>query len=126
MKKRIIAMMLVLAAAACTQDSDYIDIPTTQVKNTLTVEGVQGLKLESYIVTNQVKINSKLPSAGTYKIKIYDFNGEVVSQEKIEGKEGDNILSIYVSALPVSSYSVELQTADNKVIGKEFFSIQTK
>lgn len=116
--------MLVLAAAACTRDSEYVDIPTTQVNNTLLVEGIQGLKLESYIVTNQVKINTKLPAAGTYKIKIYDFGGEVVSQEKIEGKEGDNILNVYVSALPVSSYSVELQTTDNKVIGREYFSIQ--
>lgn len=124
MKKRIIAIMLVLAAAACTRDSEYVDIPTTQVNNTLLVEGIQGLKLESYIVTNQVKINTKLPTAGTYKIKIYDFGGEVVSQEKIEGKEGDNILNVYVSALPVSSYSVELQTTDNKVIGREYFSIQ--
>lgn len=124
MKKRIIAIMLVLAAAACTRDSEYVDIPTTQVNNILLVEGIQGLKLESYIVTNQVKINTKLPAAGTYKIKIYDFGGEVVSQEKIEGKEGDNILNVYVSALPVSSYSVELQTTDNKVIGREYFSIQ--
>jgi len=126
MKKRIVAIMLVLAAAACTQDPEYIDIPKASVNNALVIEGVEGLKLESYIVTNQVKINSKLPVAGTYKIKIYDFNGEVVSQENIEGKEGDNILNIYVSALPVSSYTVELQTADNKVIGRELFSIQTK
>ena len=124
--KRTIAIILVLLAAACTQDPEYIDIPKQSIDNTLVVQGVQGLKLESYVVTNQVKINSKLPSTGTYKIKIYDFNGEVVSQEKIEGKEGDNVLNIYVSALPVSSYSVELQTADNKVIGKEYFSIQTK
>jgi len=117
--------MLILAAAACTQDPEYIDIPK-QTSNTLTINGVQGLKLESYVVTNQVKINSKLPVAGNYKIKIYDFTGEIVSQEKIEGKEGDNILNIYVSALPVSSYSVELQTADNKVIGREYFSIQSK
>ena len=125
MKNRIIAIMLILAAAACTQDPEYIDIPK-QTSNTLTINGVQGLKLESYVVTNQVKINSKLPVAGNYKIKIYDFTGEIVSQEKIEGKEGDNILNIYVSALPVSSYSVELQTADNKVIGREYFSIQSK
>lgn len=119
-------MMLVLAAAACTEDSQYDYIPEVKTDNALVIEGVQGLKLESYVVTNQVKINSKLPSAGTYSIKIYDFEGNLVNQEKIEGKEGDNILNIYVSALPVSSYSVELQTADNKVIGREFFSIQTK
>jgi hypothetical protein len=125
MKKIIIATILVLTTVSCTQDLEYIDIPK-QINNTLTINGAQGLKLESYVVTNQVKINSKLPIDGNYKIKIYDFNGEIVSQEKIEGKEGDNILNIYVSALPISSYSVELQTADNKVIGREYFSIQSK
>lgn len=125
MKKRIIAMILVLAAA-CTQDSEYINIPTPQTNSTLVINEIQGLKLESNIVTDQVKINSKLPVSGIYKIKIYDLEGKIVSQEKIEGKQGDNILNIYVSALPVSSYSVELQTSNNEVIGREFFSIQTK
>ena len=122
--KKALAIALLLAAAACTSEPDQIAAPIQQIGTTLVVEGVQGLKLESYIVSSEVKINSKLPAAGTYKLKIYDFGGNVVSQEKIEGKEGDNILTVYVSALPVSSYSIELQTVNNALIGKEYFSIQ--
>jgi len=122
--KKALAIALLLAAAACTSEPDQIAAPIQQIGTTLVVEGVQGLKLESYIVASEVKINSKLPAAGTYKLKIYDFGGNVVSQEKIEGKEGDNILTVYVSALPVSSYSIELQTVNNVLIGKEYFSIQ--
>jgi hypothetical protein len=121
--KKVIAIALVLLAAACTQDSPYIETPPVATTS-LSIEGVQGLKLESYIVASEVKINSKLPAAGTYKLKIYDFGGNIVSQEKIEGKEGDNILTVYISALPVSSYSIELQTVNNVLIGKEYFSIQ--
>ena len=122
--KKALAIALLLAAAACTSEPDQIAAPIQQIGTTLVVEGVQGLKLESYIVASEVKINSKLPVAGTYKLKIYDFGGNVVSQEKIEGREGDNILTVYVSALPVSSYSIELQTVNNVLIGKEYFSIQ--
>ena len=121
--KKLIAITLVLLAAACTQDSHYVDIPPP-TPTPLSIDGIQGLKLESYIVDTQVKINTKLPTSGVYKIKIYNFNGDIVSQEKLEGKAGDNILNIYVSSLPVSSYSVELQTIDNKLIGKDYFSIQ--
>jgi hypothetical protein len=121
--KKVIAIALVLLAAACTQDSPYTEMPPVATTS-LSIKGVQGLKLESYIVASEVKINSKLPVAGTYKLKIYDFGGNIVSQEKIEGKEGDNILTVYISALPVSSYSIELQTVNNVLIGKEYFSIQ--
>ena len=85
--KKALAIALLLAAAACTSEPDQIAAPIQQIGTTLVVEGVQGLKLESYIVASEVKINSKLPAAGTYKLKIYDFGGNVVSQEKIEGKE---------------------------------------
>jgi hypothetical protein len=120
--KKIIALVA-LSLIGCSQDP-AIETPTpSQIDNSLVIKETQGLKLESYIVDKQVKINSKLETAGNYKIKIYDFAGELVSQEKVVGEKGDNILSIYVSALPVSSYTVELQTEDNKLIGRESFSM---
>ena len=120
--KKILAL-IALTLVGCSQDPALENLPTQQIDNSLVITETQGLKLESYIVDKQVKINSKLATAGTYKIKIYDFTGDLVSQEKVIGKEGDNILSIYVSALPVSSYTVELQTEDNKIIGRESFSM---
>ena len=42
-------------------------------------------------------MNVKLPEAGTYRIKIrHGLNNELISQERLEVKEGDNILKVYV------------------------------
>lgn len=126
MKKLISVLSIFLIIISCSSDEQYIeDIPVTVPEvNQLEIVEKQGLKLESYIVTTQVKINTKLPSDGTYKIKIYNFVGDLVNQEKITGKEGDNILNIYVSALPKDSYTVKLQTINNQPIGEQLFSKQ--
>ena len=49
----------------------------------------------------------------------------LVSQEELVGKQGDNILKIYVRTLPVSSYKIELVSSNNKVIGVETFGIKS-
>ena len=49
----------------------------------------------------------------------------MVSQEKITAKEGDNILKIYVKALPVSSYEVQLLDDEtNILLGKQIFAMK--
>ena len=122
--KKIIILALFTIFLSCTQEEYIIDeIPNPPIE-LLEIQELQGLKLESYIVEKQVRINIKLPSEGKYRIKIYNFVGDLVSQEKIQGKEGDNILNIYVSALPKGSYTVKLQTIDNQLIGEELFSKQ--
>lgn len=122
--KKIIILALFTIFLSCTQEEYIIDeIPNPPIE-LLEIQELQGLKLESYIVEKQVRINIKLPSEGKYRIKMYNFVGDLVSQEKIQGKEGDNILNIYVSALPKGSYTVKLQTIDNQLIGEELFSKQ--
>lgn len=109
---------------ACTPDYDFEIAPYTIVPENLIIDEPTGIKLESHIVTNQVSINIKLPSDGTYRIKLYDFTNTLVSQERITAKAGDNLLNIYVSALPVSSYRVELYTESNFLLGREVFTIK--
>jgi len=123
--KKIIILSLFAIVLSCSHEEIIIDnpIPLPEV-DALEIKEAQGLKLESYIVERQVKINTKLSTSGTHRIKIYNFIGDLVSQEKIQGKEGDNILNIYVSALPKGSYTVKLQTIDNRDIGTELFSKQ--
>jgi hypothetical protein len=123
--KKIIILTLFAIFLSCSHEEIIIDnpIPLPEV-DALEIKEAQGLKLESYIVERQVKINTKLSTSGTHRIKIYNFIGDLVSQEKIQGKEGDNILNIYVSALPKGSYTVKLQTIDNRDIGTELFSKQ--
>ena len=53
-----------------------------------------------------------------------DFSNTIISQEIITGKEGDNILNIYVKSLPVSSYTVELYTKNNIFVWRQNFSMK--
>jgi len=123
--RKIILLSLLTIILSCTYEESILDIPAPlPTVDALEIKEAQGLKLESYIVERQVKINTKLSAKGTYRIKIYNFTGNLVSQEKIQGKEGDNILNIYVSALPKGSYTVKLQTIGNRDIGTELFSKQ--
>lgn len=116
--------ILFLLFLACSKEYDFEIAPYTIVPENLIIDEPTGIKLESYIVTNQVSINAKLPAEGTYRIKLYDFSNTLVSQERITAKAGDNLLNIYVSALPVSSYRVELYTESNNLLGKEVFAIK--
>ena len=119
----LFAILLILATK-CTSDSyeftDYAFVPEA-----LVIVEPQGIKLENTVVEDQVDINVKLPVDGTYRIKIVDISGKMVSQEKITAKEGDNILKIYVKALPVSSYEVQLlDDATNILLGKQIFAMK--
>tara|TARA_R110000796_G_scaffold161839_2_gene278589 strand:+ start:129 stop:506 length:378 start_codon:yes stop_codon:yes gene_type:complete len=123
MKKLITALTVLLLIVSCTRDEHFADDIITPVEvSQLLVNDTQGLKLESYIVQGRVKINIKLATPGVYRLKIYDFKGDLVNQEKVTGVEGDNILNIYVSALPNGTYTVKLQTLNNQAIGEELFS----
>ena len=116
----LFAILLILATK-CTSDS-YEFTDYTYVPDTLVIVEPQGIRLENTVVEDQVDINVKLPVDGTYRIKIVDISGKMVSQEKITAKEGDNILKIYVKALPVSSYEVQLlDDATNILLGKQIF-----
>tara|TARA_R110002074_G_scaffold391066_1_gene575517 strand:+ start:1740 stop:2099 length:360 start_codon:yes stop_codon:yes gene_type:complete len=118
MKKLLILLLFI----SCS-DTIYIERPIQEVPETLFMSQAIGLKLESYIVQDKVRINTKLPQDGKYRIKILDFSNKIINQEIITGKEGDNILNIYVNSLPVSSYTVELYTNTNNFIGRQTFSI---
>ena len=98
------------------------DITTfTYVPDSLEIVEPSGIKLQSYIVSDKVQVNVKLPTNGKYRIKIFDFTNKLVSQEILNGDKGDNILNVYVNALPPSSYTVALYNGD-LLIGKEYFT----
>jgi len=114
--KKLIGLVLILFFS-CQKDITTFNY----VPNALEIPEVSGIKLESYIVSDKVQVNVKLPSNGQYRIKIFDFTNKLVSQELVNGQQGDNILNVYVNALPPSSYTVSLYD-NNKLIGKEFFT----
>lgn len=115
MKKLLLVVSLSLVMFGCTKD-DLFE-PISEIPNSLQIKETLGIKLESTIVSDEVKMNVKLPIEGTYRIKIKDIGNKLISQEKIEAKAGDNILSVYVSTLENDSYTLELTDINHKVLG---------
>ena len=122
--KKILLLTLSLLILGCAKDLEYDVMDYTFVPQDLVIAEDSGLKLASNIVHGNVDINVKLPSAGTYRIRILDLTNQVVSQDKIVAPKGDNILKVYVNTLPDQSYTVELLTVGGDSLGKDVFAIQ--
>jgi len=122
--KKILLLTLSLLVLSCAKDLDYEVIDFNIVPDELVIAEDAGLRLASNIVHGNVDINVKLPSAGTYRIRVLDITNRIISQEKIQAPKGDNILKVYVSTLPDESYTVELLTNEGDLIGKDVFAIQ--
>jgi len=123
MKKHLLyTLFALIAITSCAKDEFYIGDIYNLVPESLVIKENAGLKLENYIVKDQVSVNVKLPSQGVYRIRIEDISGKVVSQEKITAAQGDNILKVYVNALPKSSYTLKVTTEFNQKIGDQIFS----
>jgi len=118
MKKVLILLSLVLLIG-CMKDDDILSPidNVVEVPESLVIGDLQGIKVESTIVTNEVKMNIKLPYTGTYRVKIRDISKQLISQEKLEAKEGDNILKVYVSSLQNDGYTLELTDDNHDIIG---------
>ena len=122
--KKFIALLIVLTLTSCVRDEDFIIDPITEVPEALVIDDLVGIKLESNIVYERVAMNVKLPEEGVYRIKIrHGMNNELISQERVTGREGDNILKVYVSALDKSSYMLELTNEFHVVIGRTAFTV---
>lgn len=117
--KKILSLLTILLFIGCAQDQPFIEEVSIDVPEILQIKEVQGLKVESIIVEEEVRMNVKLPYSGQYRIKIRNIEGTMVSQEIITANRGDNLLKVYVSTLPASSYKLELADIDHKVLGVE-------
>lgn len=124
MKKLLfISFLISLTLTSCIKDEIYEPI-VNEVPQSLQIAATQGIKLESTIVNDEVSMNVKLSYTGTYRIKIRDIGRNLVSQEQIDAKVGDNILKVYVKSLPNDSYTIELTDSSNEVIGLTTIVVQ--
>lgn len=114
------AFLLVLVTS-CMKDELYEPVPY-KVTEDLAIDDISGIRLQSYVVEEEVSMNIKLPVTGSYRIKILDITNTTISQEIIEGTTGDNILKLYVKALPVSSYTILVTDMNDNYIGRDLFS----
>ena len=124
--KKILIILSLIILTSCVRDEEFIVVdPNQEVPEALMIDDLVGIKLESYIVNERVAMNVKLPEDGVYRIKIrHGLNNELISQEKVTGKLGDNILKVYVSALDKSSYKLELTNEFHSIIGTTHFTVQ--
>ena len=123
MKKLLILLSLIFIISCVKDEHEYVD-PFVEVPEELQIADVVGIKLQSTIVTNQVAMNVKLPETGVYRIKIrHGMNNELISQERVNGTEGDNILKVYTSTLDKSGYMIQLTDEFHNVLGASSFVV---
>lgn len=119
--KKLLTLLVLLTLTSCMKDDIMEPVFVSEVPETLLMDELVGIKLESVIVSSQVRMNVKLPNDGTYRVKIRDINNTLISQEKLTTQEGDNILSVYTSSLDKSSFTLELTDVNHNVIGRTVF-----
>lgn len=119
--KKLLTLFTLLLLTSCVKDEILEPIFLSEVPESLEISDIQGIKLESTIVSSEVRMNIKLPSDGKYRVKIRDIGNKLISQEELTAKEGDNILAVYTSSLDKSSFTLELVNDTNKVIGRAVF-----
>ena len=121
--KKIIALLSLIVLVSCMRDDEFIIDPIVEVPENLFIGELQGVKLASYVVNEEVDINIKLPKTDRYRVKIrHGVNDRIISQEIVNGKEGDNLLKVYVRALPDSAYKLEVTTENHETIGFSSFA----
>jgi hypothetical protein len=113
MKKIFIIVFGALILTGCNNVDDILPIQQ-EVNPSLQITNKVGIKLSNAFVTNEVSMNVKIENAGKAVIRITDISNRVVSKEEVDLKVGDNILSVYTTALPSSAYRIALY--DNKGI----------
>ena len=116
MKKSLIFSICVILFAGCTKDDMLIPMQE-QIKPELAIQNSVGIKLETPFVSKEVSMNVKLEKEGTVVIKITDISNRVVSKEQVNVKSGDNLLKVYTSALPSSSYRIGIYDSNNNLLG---------
>lgn len=119
--KKLLTLLVLLTLTSCMKDDIMEPIFVSEVPEALLIDELVGIKLESVIVSSEVRMNVKLPNDGTYRVKIRDLDNSLISQEKLTAQEGDNILSVYTSSLDKSSFTLELTDVNHNVIGRTVF-----
>ena len=115
MKKVSLVLFGLILLVGCRK----VDIPMQPqvISDNLKISSSVGLKLETSFITNEVAMNIKSDVAQTVTVKIFDISNRVVSKSTSEVKVGDNILRVYTSALPSSSYRIALYDVAGNMLG---------
>jgi hypothetical protein len=116
MKKVLGLLVMICLVASCTNE-DLLLPPVTEVSEKLQIVGNVGIKVETPFVKEQVAMNVKAESAGTYIVKILNIANKSVSKEEVKLIAGNNLLKIYANALPSSAYRIGLFDLEGNLLG---------
>ena len=116
MKKVLGLLVMICLVASCTNE-DLLLPPVTEVSEKLQIVGNVGIKVETPFVKEQVAMNVKAESAGTYIVKILNIANKSVSKEEVKLTAGNNLLKIYANALPSSAYRIGLFDLEGNLLG---------
>ena len=116
MKKIILGLAIIATLVSC-QNEESLLPNTTQVTEKLQIVGNMGIKIETPFVKDEVAMNVKAETAGTYVVKILNIANKSVSKEEVELTAGNNLLKIYANALPSSAYRIGLFDMNGNLLG---------
>jgi hypothetical protein len=116
MKKILGLLMMVFTVVSCNTE-DVLLPATTDVAENLKIVGNVGIKVQNTFVKEEVTMNVKAETAGTYIVKILNIENKSVSKEEVTIKAGDNLLKIYANALPSSAYRIGLFDLKGNLLG---------
>jgi len=113
MKKVIFILFVSAVLYGCNKD----DFEPMKINESLVIKNDVGIKLQSSFVTSEVNMNLKSSTEGTYTVRILDIANKVVSKSTANLKVGDNVVTLYTSALPSSAYRIGLYDSNNNLVG---------
>lgn len=113
MKKVFFILIGIFSLYSCRKE--FVNPPI--VDNSLKIENLVGIKLQTPFVTNEVAMNVKVDAGQNVTIKIFDISNRVVSKEQMYLNSGDNILKVYTTTLPSSAYRIGLYDNNGKQLG---------
>jgi hypothetical protein len=116
MKKIILGLAIIATLVSC-QNEEALLPNTTEVTEKLQIVGNMGIKIETPFVKDEVAMNVKAETAGTYVVKILNIANKSVSKEEVTIKAGNNLLKIYANALPSSAYRIGLFDMQGNLLG---------
>ena len=116
MKKILGLLVMVCIFTSCNTEDVLLPV-TTDVVEKLQIVGNMGSKVETPFVKEEVTMNVKAESAGTYIVKILNIANKSVSKEEVTIKAGNNLLKIYANALPSSAYRIGLFDLKGNLLG---------
>ena len=115
--KKVLGLLVMICMIASCNTEDVLLPVTTDVVEKLQIVGNMGIKVETPFVKNEVAMNVKAETAGTYVVKILNIANKSVSKEEVTIKAGNNLLKIYANALPSSAYRIGLFDLEGNLLG---------